>query len=59
MDKYTIIDWPDCQRYMTQPGWEDNSTLIDMNESMGIGSSTFLVCRDWLMSLDENSLYQY
>ena len=51
MDKYTIIGWPEIQAFMELDGFEDNATLINENDSMGIGSSTYLVNVDWLNSL--------
>lgn len=52
MDNYEIIGWPDIQEYMEEEGFEDNATLIEPNDSMGIGSSTYLVDREWLDSLE-------
>lgn len=51
MDEYTIIGWPDIQAFMDLDGFDENTTLIDPNDSMGIGSSTYLVSVDWLNSL--------
>jgi len=51
MEDYEIIEWPDIQAFMELDGFEENSTLIEPNESMGIGSSTYLVKKEWLDSL--------
>ena len=51
MEDFEIIDWPDIQAYMDLEGFEENATLIEPNDSMGIGSSTYLVCKGWLESL--------
>lgn len=51
MENYEIIGWPDIQAYMDLEGFEDNSTLITPNDSMGIGSSTYLVDKEWYDSL--------
>lgn len=51
MDEYTIIGWPEIQAFMELDCFEDNATLINENDSMGIGSSTYLVNVDWLNSL--------
>ncbi|MDO4465521.1 MAG: hypothetical protein Q4C49_00725 [Bacillota bacterium] len=52
IEGYDIIEWPDCQMYMEVDGWEENSALIEENEDIGIGSSTFLVDSDWLIEAD-------
>lgn len=59
MDDYAIIGWPECQSYMHQNGWKENSSLIEQNDHIGIGSSTYLVSLDWIASLDEEELYNY
>ena len=33
---------------MDVEGFDDNATLIEENDAMGIGSSTYLVDREWL-----------
>ena len=48
MDDYVIIGWPEIQDYMEEDGFEDNATLITPNESMGIGSSTYLMNKEWI-----------
>lgn len=53
MDEYDIIGWPDIQAFMVLEGFEENATLINPNDNMGIGSSTYLVDREWLESLEE------
>lgn len=50
MNDYIIIGWPDIQDYMDREGFRENSALIDMNENIGIGSSTYLISRDWIMN---------
>lgn len=55
MDDYEIIDWPDIQAFMELDGFNENSTLIEPNSYMGIGSSTYLVSKEWLDSLEEDS----
>ncbi len=52
MEDYEIIGWPDIQAFMELDGFEENVTLIEPNESMGIGSSTYLVKKEWLDSLE-------
>ena len=51
MDEYAILGWPDIQAFMDLDGFEDNATLINENDSMGIGSSTYLERVDWLSAL--------
>lgn len=51
MEDYEIIDWPEVQAYMVLEGFYDNATLIEPNENMGIGSSTYLVSKEWLRKL--------
>lgn len=50
-DGFEIIGWPDIQDFMDEEGFEENSTLINPNDNIGIGSSTYLISRDWLKSL--------
>ena len=51
MEDYTIIGWPDIQDYMDRPGFEENSTIISINEKIGIGSCTYLISNEWLENL--------
>lgn len=51
MEDYEIIGWPDIQDFMDIEGFDSNATLIEENDEMGISSSTYLVCKDWLESL--------
>ena len=53
MEDYVIIGWPDIQDIMDEEGFGDNAALIEPNDSMGIGSSTYLVDKEWLESLEE------
>jgi hypothetical protein len=53
MGQYEIIGWPDIQAFMDLDGFEENATLIEPNDYMGIGSSTYLVNKEWLESLGE------
>ena len=48
MEDYEIIGWPEIQELMDKEGFEDNATLIEPNDNMGIGSSTYLVDKEWL-----------
>lgn len=51
MNDYEIIGWPEIQAFMDLDGFDENATLIEENDNMGIGSSTYLVSLDWLKSL--------
>lgn len=51
-----LVFWPECQYYMTFDGWKDHSVLVDINEKLGIYSSTYLVDSKWLSQIDV-SLY--
>ncbi len=53
MEDYEIIGWPDIQVFMDLEGFNENATLIEPNESIGIGSSTYLIQKEWLNSLGE------
>ena len=53
MENYVIIGWPDIQDIMDKDGFYENSTLIAPNVNMGIDSSTYLVDKEWLESLEE------
>lgn len=55
MEDYEIIGWPDIQAFMELEGFRENSTLIEPNSYMGIDSSTYLVDKEWLDSLEEDS----
>lgn len=52
MDDYIIIGWPEIQDFMDFPGFEKNTTLIMPNDNIGIGSSTYLVDKEWYYSLE-------
>lgn len=52
MEEYEIIEWPEIQFYMDKEGFEENAALITPNESMGIGSSTYLVKVEWLKTTE-------
>lgn len=54
MEDYEIVGWPDIQYLMEREGFEDNAALINENESLGIGSSTYLVDKEWLESVTFN-----
>lgn len=51
MEEYEIVGWPEIQFIMDLDGFDDNATLIEENDSMGIGSSTYLVSKEWLNSI--------
>lgn len=52
MEDYEIIGWPEIQELMDKEGFDENATLIEPNDEMGIGSSTYLVDKEWLESLE-------
>ena len=52
MEDFDIIGWSDIQYYMNEEGFNENATLIEPNENMGIGSSTYLISKEWLKSLE-------
>lgn len=54
MEDYEIIEWPDIQELMDEEGFNENATLIEPNYNMGIDSSTYLVDKEWLESLNED-----
>lgn len=56
MEDYEIIGWPDIQDIMDLEGFEENATLIEPNDNMGIGSSTYLVDKEWLKSLEDEQI---
>lgn len=53
MEDYEIIDYPDIQYFMELEGFDANATLIEPNYEMGIESSTYLVDKEWLKSLED------
>lgn len=55
MEDFEIIGWPDIQTYMVLEGFKENSALITLNENIGIGSSTYLVNKEWLERIKEDA----
>lgn len=53
MEDYVIVGWPEIQELMGEEGFDENTTLITPNDSMGVGSSTYLVNKEWLDSLSK------
>lgn len=53
MDDFVIVGWPDIQELMAYDDFRENSALIDQNENIGIGSSTYLVSKEWIESLND------
>ena len=51
MEDCEIIGWPDIQYFMDLEGFNENATLIEPNDNMGIGSSTYFVSKEWLESI--------
>lgn len=54
MEDFEIIGWPEIQDIMDCEEFEANATLIEPNGAMGIDSSTYLVNKEWLKSLEED-----
>ena len=46
MEDYEIIGWPEIQYFMDLEGFGANTALIEPNDNMGIGSSTYLVDKE-------------
>lgn len=55
MEDFEIIGWPDIQAFMELEGFDENASLIDPNDNLGIGSSTYLVSKEWLESLSKEN----
>ena len=51
MEDYAIIGWPEIQEYMSLEGFRENSALITPDDNMGIGSSTYLINKEWYDSV--------
>jgi len=51
MEDYTLIGWPEIQAYIDEEGFEEHSALVAENFHMGIGTSTYLVDKEWLKTL--------
>lgn len=51
MEDYALIGWPEIQAYMDEEGFEEHSALVTENYNIGIGTSTYLVDKEWLKSL--------
>lgn len=52
MEDFEIIEWPEIQYYMEIEGFRENSSLIEPNDNIGIGSSTYLVSTEWLEQIE-------
>lgn len=52
MEDFEIIEWPEIQYYMEFEGFRENSSLIEPNDNIGIGSSTYLVSTEWLEQIE-------
>ena len=50
MEDFESVEWPEIQELMDKEGFEENATLISPNENLGIGSSTYLVNKEWINS---------
>ncbi len=55
MEDYEIIGWPEVQDFMQYDDFFENAALIDSNSNIGIGSSTYLISKEWLESLGEDT----
>lgn len=54
MASYTVITWPDIQYYMSEPGFDENSYLINDEEGIEkFGSSAYFVNTVWLKKTDK------
>lgn len=54
MTDYTVVTWPDIQYYMSEPGFDDNSFLINDEEGIEkFGSSAYFVDTAWLKKIDK------
>lgn len=58
MEDYEIIGWPSIQELMDEEDFDENATLIEPNASMGIDSCTYLVSKEWLQEIDDDSMTQ-
>lgn len=36
MEDYIIVDWPEIQDIMDEPTFEENTTLVNLNDYLGI-----------------------
>ena len=54
MEDFIIVGWPEIQAYMELPGFRENSALIEQNDEIGIGSSTYLISKDWEENLNKD-----
>ena len=53
MEEYEIIGWPEIQNFSDLDDFNEHATLVEPNDSMGIGSSTYLVEKEWIESLKD------
>lgn len=47
MGNYIIVTWPEIQKYMEYSDFEDHSTIINPNITIGIDSCTYLIDKKW------------
>lgn len=52
MEDYEIIGWPEIQYYMEFEDFRENSSLIEPNDNIGIDSSTYLISKEWLLTIE-------
>ena len=56
---YVAISFPDIQKYMDIPGFEDNSVLINDEPLLSqYGSSAYLVNQDWLLAVEHSGILE-
>lgn len=52
MEDFEIVRWPDVQKYMELEGFYEHSSLIEENDFMGIGDSTYLIDKEWIKEVE-------
>lgn len=55
MEDYIIIGWPEVQCIMDEVDFDKYSTLINQNDIIGIGSSCYLIDKEWYNSINKNA----
>lgn len=54
---YVVVEWPEIQDYMDEPGFDENAHLI--NDEIGLdmyGSSAYFVNVEWKNKVDNHEV---
>lgn len=59
MDKYVIVEWPESQRFMLMPDFDEYSYLINDEKGIEIhGSSAYFINEEWMRKVFKEIIKQ-